>query len=140
MQDFRKLRVWHAAHSPTLLVYRTTRSFPRDERFGLTAQARRAAVSIEANIAEGCGRGSRADSSRCFQIALGSACELLSLAMTARDLGMMDDVTFEGLEAEAAPTRKMLVRLLQVVRASDGQPRAENRGPGTRATAIDTPR
>src|SRR5215213_1558381 len=76
MQDFRKLEVWQLAHELTLSVYRQTKTFPSDERFGLTSQVRRAACSIEANLAEGCGRGSDTDFSRFVQMAMGSACEV----------------------------------------------------------------
>jgi hypothetical protein len=73
MRDFRELKVWHKAHSLTLDVYRVTKSFPREELYGLTSQIRRAAASIGANIAEGAGKSSRADLGRYLQIALGSA-------------------------------------------------------------------
>jgi four helix bundle protein len=76
MQDFRKLEVWQLAHKLTLAIYRLTKAFPSEERFGLTDQMRRAAVSIEANLAEGTGRGGDADFARFVQIAFGSACEL----------------------------------------------------------------
>jgi four helix bundle protein len=118
VQDFRNLRVWGAAHSYALSVYRLTAGFPDGERFGLTSQLRRAAVSIAANIAEGCGRGTNADSCRHFQIALGSACEALSLALLARDLGLLTSDAFAALERELAPVRRMLVRLIQRLRAS----------------------
>ena len=118
MQDFRKLRVWQAAHSYALLVYRATAAFPGEERFGLTAQLQRAAVSIGANIAEGCGRGSDADARRHFQIALGSACEALSLTLLARDLGMLSREQFDSLEGELGPVRRMLVRLIQRTRTA----------------------
>ena len=55
MRDFRNLKVWQKAHELTLVVYRKTRGFPRDELYGLTSQLRRGASSIPANIAEGCG-------------------------------------------------------------------------------------
>jgi len=57
MQDFNKLKVWNKAHSLVLAVYRSTMGFPLPEVYGLTRQIRRAAASIPANIAEGCGRG-----------------------------------------------------------------------------------
>jgi hypothetical protein len=61
MRDFRELKVWHKAHSLTLDVYAVTKTFPRDELYGLTSQIRRAAVSIRANIAEGAGKNSPAE-------------------------------------------------------------------------------
>ena len=116
VQDFRNLRVWRGAHAFALSLYRVTAVFPRDERFGLTSQLRRAAVSIGSNIAEGCGRGSDADARRHFQIALGSACEALSLTLLARDLGLLTDEQFESLDRELTAVRRMLVRLIQRIR------------------------
>jgi four helix bundle protein len=116
VQDFRNLRVWRAAHQLTLSVYRVTDNFPARERYALVSQLRRAAASVGANIAEGCGRGSDADARRCFQIALGSACEVLNHALLARDLGVLDEVAFATLEGEAAPVRRMLVRLVERLR------------------------
>lgn len=68
MQDLRKLKVWEKAHSLTLDVYRATRSFPREEMYGLTSQMRRAAVSVGSNIAEGACRRGDADFGRFLQI------------------------------------------------------------------------
>jgi four helix bundle protein len=58
MEDFKRLEVWSKAHELSLLIYQRTRSFPKDEMYGLTSQIRRASASIGANIAEGCGRRS----------------------------------------------------------------------------------
>jgi four helix bundle protein len=76
MRNFRELKVWEKAHELTLLVYRNTKSFPKEELYGLTSQIRRACSSIPANIAEGCGRQTEKDFSRFLQIAFGSASEL----------------------------------------------------------------
>jgi four helix bundle protein len=76
MRDFRSLKVWHKSHELTLAIYLATRSFPSDERFGLTSQMRRASSSIPANIAEGCGRDGEAELARFMQISMGSASEL----------------------------------------------------------------
>ena len=63
-QDFRELHVWQRAYALALTIYRATSGFPQSERRGLAGQMRRAAVSIGANIAEGCGRGTPADLAR----------------------------------------------------------------------------
>lgn len=76
MKDFKKLKAWEKSHQLTLAIYKVTRSFPKDELYGLTSQMRRASVSIPANIAEGCGRGSDAELARFCHIAMGSASEL----------------------------------------------------------------
>ena len=75
MRDFRELRVWEKAHHFALAVYRETRSFPKEETYGLTSQIRRAAVSIAANITEGSGRDSSREFARFLQIAMGSGSE-----------------------------------------------------------------
>jgi four helix bundle protein len=76
MEDFKNLKVWRKAHELTLAVYQRTRTFPKDEIYGLTSQIRRASASIGANIAEGCGRRSDPELKRFVQIARGSANEL----------------------------------------------------------------
>jgi four helix bundle protein len=67
MEDFKDLKVWTKAHELTLAVYRSTRTFPKEEMYGLTSQLRRSAASIGANIAEGCGRRSDAEMKRFCQ-------------------------------------------------------------------------
>src|SRR5882757_5230038 len=86
MKDFKELKVWSKAHEMTMSVYRATRSFPKEELYGLTSQLRRAAASIGANIAEGCGRRSDGEFTRFLQIARGSASEIEYHFMLARDL------------------------------------------------------
>ena len=118
MQDFRNLRVWRAAHAAALTTYRVSAAFPEEERFGLTSQIRRSASSVAANIAEGCGRSSDADTRRCLQLALGEACETLNHALEARDLGFLDEQSFTALEAELSPVRRMLIRLIERMESS----------------------
>ncbi len=113
MQDFRNLSVWHASHGVTLAVYRATSGFPSDERFGLTSQTRRAAVSIAANIAEGCGRQTDADFAKFLHYAMGSASELECHLLLARDLGFMETDAAEALLVQLAVARRMLNRLIQ---------------------------
>lgn len=76
MRDFKKLKVWEKAHHLTLAVYKTTVRFPKEEIYELRSQTRRAATSVPANIAEGCGRTGSAELARFLSIAMGSASEL----------------------------------------------------------------
>jgi four helix bundle protein len=117
MKDFRALNVWEKAHVVVLAAYRATRSFPGEERFGLTSQIRRSAVSIPSNIAEGCGRGSDADFARFIQYAVGSSSELEYQILLARDLGYMNDVACEALSDRLVEVRRMLIALLKTLRS-----------------------
>ena len=87
IQKFTDLIAWQKAHLLTLRIYHVTKLFPTDERFGLVDQVRRAAVSVEANIAEGYGRGTAKDKIQFYYIAHGSICEVQSHLLVARDLG-----------------------------------------------------
>ena len=78
MFGFERLDVWKKSIDFAGLVYRVTRAFPEDERFGLTSQMRRAAVSVSSNIAEGSARFSKADFARFLEIATGSVFEVVS--------------------------------------------------------------
>ena len=88
MGDFTKLAVWKKAHELSVDIYRATASWPRHELFALTSQTRRAAYSIPANIAEGCGRNSDAELARFARNSLGSASELSYCFILARDYGV----------------------------------------------------
>ncbi|MFQ5734047.1 MAG: four helix bundle protein [Planctomycetaceae bacterium] len=95
MKDFRDLKVWEKAHQPALLVYRITKSFPKDELYGPTSQLRRSAKSVPSNIAEGCGRGSDADLARFLQIAMGSASEVEYQLLLSRNLEYIDSKQYD---------------------------------------------
>lgn len=84
--SFEEVIAWQKAHAFTILVYRLTREFPKDELFGLTSQFRRAAVSVEANIAEGYKKLSKADKLRFLNISEGSLAECRNYAILSRDL------------------------------------------------------
>ena len=86
MQDFTQLKIWQKAHSFTVNIYKKTAGFPSEEKFGLTSQMRRASVSIESNIAEGCGRNGDREFSRFIDLAQGSAYEVRCQIFIARDL------------------------------------------------------
>jgi four helix bundle protein len=76
MRDYKNLLVWEKAHKLTWAVYKTTLLFPKEERYGLTSQVRRASASIAANLAGGWGRRSDGEMARFVQIAMGSGAEL----------------------------------------------------------------
>ena len=108
MRNFRELKVWHKAHQLTVDVYAATKTFPRDELYGLTSQIRRAAVSIGANIAEGAGKNSSAEFGRFLQIAQGSASELEYHLLLSGDLGYLIPEICERLSQEVIEAKKML--------------------------------
>jgi four helix bundle protein len=117
MRDFRDLKVWQKAYGLALATYRVTETFPRDERFGLTSQVRRAATSIVANIAEGCGRDGEAELARFCGIALGSASELECELMLTRDLGFMASEEYERVANDVTEVKRMLTSFIQKLRA-----------------------
>ena len=117
MRDFRNLTVWHKAHELTLVVYRETRSFPRDELYGLTSQLRRGASSIPANIAEGCGRSRDRDFARFLDIAAGSGSELEYHLLLSRDLDLLEQPAHEGLHGQTTEVKRMLTGLIRRLRA-----------------------
>ena len=111
MGDYRKLQVWERAHRLTLEVYGATQSFPKVEMYGLTNQLRRAASSVPANIAEGCGRNGDAELARFLDIAKGSATELDYHLILARDLSYLQPAQYERLATEVAGVSRMLAAL-----------------------------
>jgi four helix bundle protein len=113
MEDFKDLRVWVKAYELTLDVYKKTRAFPKDEMYGLTSQLRRAASSIGANIAEGCGRRSDPEMRRFLQIARGSANEVEYHLLLSRDLELLSVDDFNELEAIVLEIQRMLASFVQ---------------------------
>jgi four helix bundle protein len=119
MQNFRNLDVWKYSHALTLHSYRVTGSigFPRTELFGLVSQIRRAAASIGANIAEGCGRYGNPELARFLQISMGSASELEYHFLLAHDLHMLSDVEYKALDEETTRVKRMLSSLINSLTA-----------------------
>jgi four helix bundle protein len=114
MGDFTKLKVWKKAHELTLRIYERTARWPRHELFGLTSQTRRAAASIAANIAEGCGRNSDAELARYARTSLGSANELSYYVILAHDLSYLEIAEREDLDHDISEVRRMLSSLERV--------------------------
>ncbi len=116
MFKFEKLDVWHAAIEFSDIVYRLTRSFPTDERFGLTQQMRRAAVSIAANLAEGSSRNSSNDFARFVEIANGSLMETISHAAIAHRQQFLIENDFRLLYDKAESIGRMMTNLRKTLK------------------------
>jgi four helix bundle protein len=118
MRNHRDLRVWDEAHQLTLEIDRATQSFPKEERFGLTSQVRRASASIGANIAEGCGRRSDGEMGRFVQIAMGSGSELSYHLLLAKDLCFLAKEDYGKLHTRLERVMKMLSALSGKLRSA----------------------
>ena len=119
MQNYKRLKVWTKAHALTLDVYRATGRFPVEERYGLTSQVRRAAASVPANIAEGCGRRGNAELAHFLSIALGSANELEYHLLLARDLELLSASRHDSLNSDAVQVQRMLAALIRRLRTTN---------------------
>ncbi|MDR3457763.1 MAG: four helix bundle protein [Verrucomicrobiae bacterium] len=115
MFNFEKLETWQKAIAFADMVYEVTRDFPNDERFGLTNQMRRAAVSISSNIAEGTARNSKPDYARFLEIATGSLFEVVSQSFVGRRQGFISPANFQKLYNAAEEQGKMLSGLRRSV-------------------------
>ena len=116
MRNHERLEAFQVADHLVLLVYRATTGFPREERFGLTAQIRRAAVSIPTNIVEGCARRTRRDYLHFLNLAHASAAETRYLLELSHRLGFLTQ-GFEECRTCALSSVRLLQRLQQAVAA-----------------------
>jgi len=98
MMPYERLEAWRVSYELALAVYDVTRTFPTEERYGLASQSRRAAFSVVANIAEGSARRGPREFRRFLDIALGSLAELACALRLARDLRLIDDVSYARLD------------------------------------------
>ena len=115
MRNYRDLDVWKHSHKLTLELYAASRKFPKEEMFGLTSQLRRAAISVGANLAEGCGRRTTPEFARFIRIAMGSASELDYHLLLCRDFEFISNEFYERTSKELIRVRKMLSDLLASV-------------------------
>jgi len=117
MQDFRQLQVRQRSHELTKAVCRSTRAFPTVERYGLTSEMRRSAVSIPENIAEGCCRSGDVEFARFLQIPMGSASELEYYFVLGRDLGLLVIEEYDRLVGTLGEAKRMLASLIHRLKA-----------------------
>ena len=116
MRDHKKLRAFELADQLALVIYEVSRSFPADERFGLTSQIRRAAVSAPSNIVEGCARSTDVDFVRFLDVANGSTCEVEYQLSLAHRLGFLSDSEYSTAADLASETARVLNALIRAIR------------------------
>ena len=109
LKHFKELKVWRKSCELSLKLYKLTSTFPKEERFGLTSQIRRSAVSIPSNTAEGYGRKTTADYVRMLYIAYGSICELETQIRLSGDLGLVEIKELGIAKQEIAEVERMLM-------------------------------
>jgi four helix bundle protein len=121
MESHEQLEAWRMAHRLTLEVYQATDRWPRSERYELTTQARRAAISVPANIAEGVSRRGSREFRRFLDIARGSLAELSYLLVLARDRGLLEEREWVALDELRNEVGKLTWGLVRALRARIGQ-------------------
>jgi four helix bundle protein len=112
-KGFRNLNVWQRAYSLTLDIYKTTKSFPKEETYGLVSQLQRAAVSVPANIAEGYERNHRKEYIQFLFVSKGSLGEIETQLLLAKDLGYLSENDYSVIEAKRSETIRMLKGLIK---------------------------
>lgn len=117
MRDFKKLEVWQDAHTLTLKIYKLSKTFPKEELYGLTSQIRRACMSVPTNIAEGCGRATPGELKRFCDFAMGSASEVEYQLLLAKDLSYIDSHMYDEINQEFIVLKKRLNSFIQRLKA-----------------------
>ena len=115
LKSYKELKVWQKAYNLCIEIYKITRTFPKEELYGLTSQMRRAAVSVPSNIAEGYGRKTTPEYLRYLYIAYGSSCELETQILLSGDLGLMKAEALNKLQADLGEVERMLKALIKAV-------------------------
>ena len=121
MRDFRKIEAWQLADDFTVAVYERSRGFPREERYGITSQLRRAAYSVPANIAEGASRDSQREYLHFLHIARGSLSEAQYFVHLAGRLGHLNEVECEQALAQSRQVFACLHGLIKAVERDAGK-------------------
>jgi four helix bundle protein len=115
LKSYKDLQVWQKAYDLCLEIYRVTKGFPSEERYGLTSQLRRAAVSVPSNIAEGYGRKTTPDYIRALYISYGSICELETQLLLARDLKYIEPKNIRKIDEDIREVERMLKALIKAL-------------------------
>jgi four helix bundle protein len=112
VKSYKELKIWQKAIALVKFVYQITQKFPREERYVLTDQVRRAAISIPSNIAEGQTRQHTAEFRQFLFISLGSLAELDTQLILAKELGYMNEVGLSQFDSKSSELRKMIWTLI----------------------------
>ena len=107
MNNYKELKIWQKSVDLAVKVYEITNGFSKDERYGLTSQIRRSAVSIPSNIAEGAGRNTKKDFNNFLGISSGSSCELETQLMIAHRINVIDQSVLRSIQQEIDEIQKM---------------------------------
>jgi len=113
IKSFKDLNAWKVGHELVLLIYKYTKKFPSEERFGLTSQLRRAFVSITSNIAEGFSRNTYKDKLNFYCVAQGSNTELQDQITIAFDVGYLNQKEYEIIESKSIDVHKIISGLIK---------------------------
>ena len=113
LKNYKELKVWQKSYQLCLEMYKATKTFPKNEGFGLTSQMRRAALSIPSNIAEGYGRKTTPEYVRFLYIAYGSTCELETQLLLSGDLGYLSKESLLELQGDIGEVERMLKALIK---------------------------
>ncbi len=122
LKNFKELKVWQRSYQLCRDLYKITKSFPKEELYGLTSQIRRSAVSIPSNIAEGYGRKTTPDYIRSLYIAYGSICELETQVTLSSDLNYMIDNDTHAVVKEIGEIKRMLKALIKALENKHSNP------------------
>ena len=116
MRNFRELEIWKNAISMARSIYLLTDDFPINEKYGLISQIQRASVSIASNIAEGSSRKSEKDFTRFLEISIGSAFEVETQLIIAKEIGYINDEQFSIIHGDLIVLQKQISKLITVIR------------------------
>ena len=113
LRNYKDLKVWQKSYQLCLDIYKITKGFPKEERYGLTSQTRKAAVSVPSNIAEGYGRKTTPEYIRSLYVAHGSSCELETQILLTGDLGYINSEMLKKVQKDIEEVERMLKALIK---------------------------
>ena len=113
LKSYKELKVWQRSYQLCLEIYKITKGFPDEEKYGLTSQLRRAAVSVPSNISEGYGRKTTPEYIQFLYIAYGSVCEMETQILLSGDLGYISNGRLEMLKEGIREVERMLKALIR---------------------------